>query len=296
MTINQFIDNIISNIDIDGEIQLLAKRMIQELEQEMNCGSPGGGTLGHHMQQLSQQQQQSIAQQQMLQAQYNYMVNSHLQQQQGANHGNWPAGAQVHSNSAGTYGSGGGGAGAAYGTGAPCHISWTSNPNSDPTTWTSKPLESAGIKVGEIVGWRIWTIRGSYLGAYSAGHIWAPGENMEGNVPDYGYEGIWSFKKKSDAIKKLLENPSPHAFGSIKMWGDVIEHTIGYRAQFAKIISLDDVHPSDKKLLQTLRENYGLCQPLSSIPRRLACQMPTEAHSTASQKLLNLLQLKPMKS
>jgi hypothetical protein len=240
----------------------------------MSCGGPVGGTLDCHMQR------------------YNHMVNQQLQQiqhQQGANNGNWPTGAQVHS------GASNGTSPLAFPSGnalLPGHIAWTNT--NDPTSWTTKPLENAGIKVGEIIGWRIWMIKGDYLAAYSAGHIWAPGENMEGNVPDYGYEGIWSFKKKGDAIKKLLENLSPHAFGSIKMWGEVVEHAIGYRAQFAKVNSIDNVQPSNNKLLQTLRENYGLCQQLSLTQKQQAYPTPKEVPLTASQKLLNLLQLKPM--
>ena len=130
---------------------------------------------------------------------------------------------------------------------------------------SNEPIEDSGITVGEITGWRMWNIKGEWLEAYSAGHIWAPDENMEGKVPDHGYEGIWSFKDKRMAIKKMMEL-TPTAYGSIKMWGKVVEHEIGYRAEFAKIVSIDGVNlgrdsifsVEKKRLLSLLRDNYGV--------------------------------------
>lgn len=44
--------------------------------------------------------------------------------------------------------------------------------------------------------------------------------------------------------------------GTVKMWGDVVEHERGYRAEFAKLNSLDAIYgPGD---LDALREKYGL--------------------------------------
>ena len=51
-------------------------------------------------------------------------------------------------------------------------------------------------------------------------------------------------------------------FGTIKMWGEIVEHELGYRAEFAKIISLDQGNP---KSLTKLRTIYGLDDP--SVPK-----------------------------
>lgn len=125
---------------------------------------------------------------------------------------------------------------------------------------TSNPIKRAGLKVGEFIGWRMWQIKGDYLQSYSAQHIWPPHSVMkEDNLTDHGSEGIWSFKEKSRALHKMMEYPGT-AYGSIKMWGDVIEYTEGYRAQFAKIISIDDVYLTEKKskkqVLADLRATY----------------------------------------
>lgn len=134
-------------------------------------------------------------------------------------------------------------------------------------THPSKPLESAGIRVGEITGWRMWTLRGNYLGSYSRDIVWAPEEAMKGNPKDYDDVGVWAFKDKHRAIRKMMDDAylgsgRNNVFGSIEMWGNIIEHEEGYRAEFARIKSIDDIHgfsDEDKgkeKLLQSLRKRY----------------------------------------
>ena len=43
--------------------------------------------------------------------------------------------------------------------------------------------------------------------------------------------------------------------GTIKMWGEVVEHDTGYRAEFAKIVSLDEVATGEVDI-ETLRRKY----------------------------------------
>lgn len=166
------------------------------------------------------------------------------------NNGNWPTNPQIYGNSIGNaIGN------ISQGPVIPIRSSFTE-------ISSTGPLENTGIKVGEIYGWRMWNIKGDYLESYSAGHIWAPKEHMQGEVPDYGSEGIWSFKKRKDAIKKFLEN-IPSAYGSIKMWGKVVEHTDGYRAEYAKIFRIEDLNINENRkhkneLLQLIRKNYEL--------------------------------------
>jgi hypothetical protein len=48
--------------------------------------------------------------------------------------------------------------------------------------------------------------------------------------------------------------------GTVKMWGDVVEHEFGYRAEFAKLNSIDVMHgPGD---IEALRERYGVGRTL----------------------------------
>lgn len=47
------------------------------------------------------------------------------------------------------------------------------------------------------------------------------------------------------------------AYGAVKMWGEVVEHERGYRAQFAKLVSLTFV-VGDLVNEYALRKKYGV--------------------------------------
>lgn len=172
-------------------------------------------------------------------------------------HGNRQASEEVHSSSA---------QGAINLTGSIPWIptGWFSLPISFDTT--AEPLENSGIKVGEIIGWRIWSIsrrRGGkscapLLRSYMMDSIWLPDKPMDGMPHDYGMDGVWAFKDMSDAIRKYQESEligtGLFAMGSVKMWGQIVEHAIGYRSEFARIASIELL--SDKNTLEQLREIY----------------------------------------
>lgn len=46
------------------------------------------------------------------------------------------------------------------------------------------------------------------------------------------------------------------ALGSVRLWGEVFEHTHGYRAEYARVNSLDAIWPADDALLADLRKAY----------------------------------------
>ena len=50
--------------------------------------------------------------------------------------------------------------------------------------------------------------------------------------------------------------PPRTAYGSVRIWGEVIEHAAGYRAEFARVVSIDGVYPQDNDLLAALRGKY----------------------------------------
>lgn len=109
---------------------------------------------------------------------------------------------------------------------------------------TANPaLEDAGLSVGEKIGYRIWRIfLDGLLYSWSADFIWTPGEIEEAkNIEDYNSYGFWAFKDKKRALQKFIDHPHGVALGSIYLWGTVIEHTDGWRGQFAKIRSIDFV-------------------------------------------------------
>lgn len=174
--------------------------------------------------------------------------------QQGVPNGNRTANSQIHSGS---------NLGANLSPGALSNLTHAQlqsyyNAINPPT----KPLESSGIRVGEIIAYRMWQLAGDYLQSYSMERIWAPEEAMTGEPSDHGDKGIWAFKEKNRAIYKMLQC-SNAVYGSVKLWGKVIEHELGYRAEYAKIVSIDDLSKDITKkekygILETLRKNYQL--------------------------------------
>lgn len=121
---------------------------------------------------------------------------------------------------------------------------------------TSEPIPLKAFKVGEIVAHRGWGINpDGFLTSMSAGAVWAPGEPMEGKTKSATeHNGVYAFKTCKDYLTANLGLP---VFGKVALWGDVIEHELGYRAQFAKIISIDWCKESAKQLFQ-IRELYGV--------------------------------------
>ena len=116
------------------------------------------------------------------------------------------------------------------------------------------------ITAGEIIAWRCWRVADGWLRSVYMDTFWGPHEPMEGNV---NTDGVHAWKKMSDAITYGLIGGVHGAgarvvIGTVAMWGEVIEHEIGYRAQFAKIKSLD--HSADKSIgeeeLRELRRKY----------------------------------------
>ena len=117
------------------------------------------------------------------------------------------------------------------------------------------PIEQRGITVGAFVGWRIWRVcrKDRLLMSYWVDRVWKPGEPMEGCPSDWGPEGVWAFTSRERAIAKVRDiiNPLPNSFGgfavaavgSVLLWGDVVEHRDGYRAQFAELNSLEWAGP-----------------------------------------------------
>lgn len=119
-------------------------------------------------------------------------------------------------------------------------------------------IKDDGIKVGEIIAYRCWPIKYGFLWSTAAGRAWAPGEPMkagENHLRD-GL-GVYAFKEMSRCISEF-DNDSRHgegmAFGTIHIWGEIIEHQHGYRAEYAAIRSIEFVR--GRAALSELRSLY----------------------------------------
>jgi hypothetical protein len=144
----------------------------------------------------------------------------------------------------------------------------------------AKPIEDAGIRAGEVIARRCWrVIRDRLHSTYQQKHVWKPGEPMTGDVRhEYG---VHAFKEDSSIEEYIFENrvydqafivlsdggwvtpqTTPFAIGTIALWGEIVEHERGYRAEFAKIASIDRVDGADEDpgMLERLRTTYALTQ------------------------------------
>jgi hypothetical protein len=109
-------------------------------------------------------------------------------------------------------------------------------------------LQPEEMVVEAITGWRRWSVTmfGEEL-LSNNGTKWVPFEKLtakcSGGVADPAYAGcrgihchcgIYAYKTRLDA-KDRDNKPSEitHVWGEVSLWGRVIEHRIGYRAQFA---------------------------------------------------------------
>lgn len=110
-----------------------------------------------------------------------------------------------------------------------------------------EPLPSGGMKVEDLIGWRIWRVKNDHLWSYNMDYAWMPGGVSEGEPGDHDSAGVWAFKDKRRAFQKAIESGRGFVWGSVRLWGHVVEHKDGYRASKARIVSIDgasrDVSP-----------------------------------------------------
>jgi hypothetical protein len=131
-------------------------------------------------------------------------------------------------------------------------------------------IKSTGIEAGEITAWRCWRVVPAlvkdelYCCSVVRMVVWPPSEPMTGDV--VAGLGVFSWKSKSAARsygRAQYSTGDRLVMGSIKIWGEVVEHEDGYRAEYAQIESIDEVvcFPSwlsGKKNLNALRAKYGV--------------------------------------
>jgi hypothetical protein len=146
----------------------------------------------------------------------------------------------------------------------------------------------AGIRIGELTGYRVWWIIEGALCSLGHRRLWQPGEVISGDVDDTIrlngniWGGVYSFasaEKREEVLLNEMQDrivgttrmaglgisfamlgPAHEAqafvTGTIKMWGEVVEHEYGYRAQLSTVRSLDRLYgPGD---LEDLRNHYAV--------------------------------------
>lgn len=183
-------------------------------------------------------------------------------------HGHWKANPPSHGCSAGQSGSGDGGARSAP---SALHKSIAARKRAE----RDKAIPHAGVRAGEIIAWRCWLITpGGLLRSTNFDTIWSPEEiqvasDLDKSLSGIGFgKGIYGIKNDHniDGRRTVLVQARLYAgtlclstiflpshmqmiaTGQIAMWGEVIEHEYGYRAEYAKIVSLNCVTCADSNV------------------------------------------------
>lgn len=130
------------------------------------------------------------------------------------------------------------------------------------------PLERAGIELGEVIGWRCWRVRpGLVLESWTMGCEWRPDAPMTGTPGGHDGCGVWAFTDRAAAAGKVSVESSgcraPAAGGAVRLWGELIEHEIGFRAEHARIVAIEGVVGGRgglvrRRLLRQLRARYAV--------------------------------------
>lgn len=149
------------------------------------------------------------------------------------------------------------------------------------------PLKRDGIIAGEIIGYRCWRIEDGLLRSVYQKDIWQPQAVLEGReLGDWDERGIHAWKDPAskqyhDYIRVYLNEPDDMysrfifgrnrnntrpamATGTVFLWGDVVEHVRGYRAEYARVRSLDWLYPDadmmgrETIVLDDLRRTYNV--------------------------------------
>lgn len=103
--------------------------------------------------------------------------------------------------------------------------------------------ESPGIEVGEITAWRIWRLdRDGIVYSPIINVPWWPGEVMRATPHASADDGIYASKTRPEITWPPSARASwPLVVGRVSLWGTVIEHEKGYRAENARILAFDDI-------------------------------------------------------
>lgn len=145
------------------------------------------------------------------------------------------------------------------------------------------PVRDDGIVIGETVAWRCWRVtRQTYLASMAMDVIWGSDEPMDGKIVcDHGQAdsgGVHAFKSQREALSYAGVRPvnqSLHAqtlaVGRVKLFGRIVEHEEGYRAEYARVAEITDVFGDFKqpeegrlKLIAVLNKRY--CTKLPKPP------------------------------
>ena len=127
------------------------------------------------------------------------------------------------------------------------------------------PPDAVEVRAGEITGWRVWHVREHFstrdlaphvprlFSVYMEDFVWPATGPARGNPllrsgsDDSTPQGVYAWKTEDLAHAYSLEQRTVcySAIGKVDLWGRVIEHEKGYRAEYARVASIEIVHGPD---------------------------------------------------
>jgi hypothetical protein len=107
-------------------------------------------------------------------------------------------------------------------------------------------------------------------------YTWRPGVFERSSSKQSGFKnpGYYAFKDKEQAEREASIHAYgwPFAFGSVAMWGEVIEHERGWRSEYAAVRSIVKITGD----IPFLRENWLLLE----LREKYRCTVVTELWAT----------------
>lgn len=103
-------------------------------------------------------------------------------------------------------------------------------------------VEEAGIRAGEIIAVRAWRLGpdGLLRSMYMADYVWTPRDIEKIHDQDiargYGFHAYKTLERVRGEYCGLGV-----VYGEVALWGEVIEHDWGYRAEYAKVIRILEI-------------------------------------------------------
>jgi hypothetical protein len=122
-------------------------------------------------------------------------------------------------------------------------------------------VENTGIELGEVEAWRAWRVEHGWLYSMTNDAAeWEPGKPMEAHKVGLPMgEGIHAFKTRKQALTEYEGVPFHIVVGRVLLWGDVVEFTKGWHAEFAAVGSLEWSNSAEIDMAE-LRRTYELVE------------------------------------
>lgn len=124
------------------------------------------------------------------------------------------------------------------------------------------------LVAGPIIAWRLWRVTDEgILRSLGRSRLWSPGAPMRGAPRSRNAAGVYAMKHRANLAIYDDADEEYQVFGQVALWGRVIEHDFGYRAEFAYPVAIDlrveSPMPGFPKsttlsaLAHKIRANYG---------------------------------------